>query len=81
MNHSLHHRDIAGHALNPGDHCLVTEHNRLILAKVVKCYQPQMEYSYSHLIALQVAVDQSPIKSSYAESATMYIELRTLRLP
>ena len=38
MNHSLHHRDIAGAALNPGDHCLVTEHNRLILAKVVKCY-------------------------------------------
>ena len=39
MNHSLHHRDIAGHALNPGDHCLVTEHNRLILARVVKCYE------------------------------------------
>jgi len=39
MNHSLHHRDIAGAALNPGDHCLVTEHNRLILAQVVKCYE------------------------------------------
>jgi hypothetical protein len=38
MNHSLHHRDIAGAALNPGDHCLVTEHNRLILARVIKCY-------------------------------------------
>jgi len=38
MNHSLHHRDIAGHALAPGDHCLVTEHNRLILARVIKCY-------------------------------------------
>ena len=39
MNHSLHHRDIAGAALNPGDHCLVTEHNRLILARVIKCYE------------------------------------------
>ena len=38
MNHSLHHRDIAGQSLAPGDHCLVTEHNRLILAKVIKCY-------------------------------------------
>jgi hypothetical protein len=38
MNYTLHHRDIAGAALNPGDHCLVTEHNRLILARVVKCY-------------------------------------------
>ena len=39
MNHSLHHKDIAGAALNPGDHCLVTEHNRLILAQVIKCYE------------------------------------------
>ena len=39
MNHSLAHRDIAGHHLSPGDHCLVTEHNRLILAKVVKLYE------------------------------------------
>jgi hypothetical protein len=38
MNHSLHHRDIAGAELAPGDHCLVTEHNRLILARVIKCY-------------------------------------------
>ena len=38
MNHSLHHKDIAGHHLLPGDHCLVTEHNRLILAQVIKCY-------------------------------------------
>ena len=38
MNHSLHHRDIAGASLAPGDHCLVTEHNRLILARVIKCY-------------------------------------------
>ena len=38
MNYTLQHRDIAGAALSPGDHCLVTEHNRLILAKVVKCY-------------------------------------------
>ena len=39
MNHSLHHKDIAGAHLNPGDHCLVTEHNRLILARVIKCYE------------------------------------------
>ena len=38
MNHSLEHRDIAGAHLSPGDHCLVTEHNRLILARVVKLY-------------------------------------------
>ena len=39
MNQLLHHKDIAGHDLSPGDHCLVTEHNRLILARVVKCYE------------------------------------------
>ena len=38
MNHTLQHRDIAGSHLSPGDHCLVTEHNRIILAKVVKLY-------------------------------------------
>jgi len=38
MNHSLTHKDIAGAHLLPGDHCLVTEHNRLILARVIKCY-------------------------------------------
>ena len=38
MNHSLAHRDIAGSHLSPGDHCLVTEHNRIILARVVKLY-------------------------------------------
>ena len=38
MNYTLQHRDIAGHALSPGDHCLVTEHNRLILARVIKVY-------------------------------------------
>ena len=38
MNYSLQHRDIAGHALAEGDHCLVTEHNRLILARVIKLY-------------------------------------------
>ena len=38
MNYTLQHRDIAGAALSPGDHCLVTEHNRLILARVIKCY-------------------------------------------
>jgi len=38
MNHALQHRDIAGAALAPGDHCLVTEHNRLILARVIQVY-------------------------------------------
>jgi hypothetical protein len=38
MNHTLQHRDIAGHHLSPGDHCLVTEHNRIILARVIKLY-------------------------------------------
>jgi len=38
MNHSLTHRDIAGSHLSPGDHCLVTEHNRIILARVIKLY-------------------------------------------
>ena len=39
MNHSLEHRDIAGAALSPGDHCLVTEHNRIILARVIQVYE------------------------------------------
>lgn len=38
MNYTLQHRDIAGASLNPDDHCLVTEHNRIILARVVKLY-------------------------------------------
>ena len=38
MSYTLQHRDIAGAHLSPGDHCLVTEHNRIILAKVVKLY-------------------------------------------
>ena len=38
MTHSLTHRDIAGSHLSPGDHCLVTEHNRLILASVIQVY-------------------------------------------
>ena len=38
MNHSLTHRDIAGQHLSPGDHCLVTEHNRLLLARVLQVY-------------------------------------------
>jgi hypothetical protein len=38
MTHRLRQRDLAGHDLSPGDHCLVTEHNRLILARVVKLY-------------------------------------------
>lgn len=39
MNHSLEHRDIAGAALSAGDHCLVTEHNRIILARVIQVYE------------------------------------------
>lgn len=35
MNHRLVNRDIAGSPLNPGDHCLVTHNNRIILARVV----------------------------------------------
>ena len=38
MHNPLQHRDIAGQHLNPGDHCLVTEHNRIILARVVQVY-------------------------------------------
>lgn len=38
MNYTLQHRDIAGQPLAPDDHCLVTEHNRIILAKVLKLY-------------------------------------------
>jgi hypothetical protein len=38
MNYTLQHRDIAGAALAPGDHCLVTEHNRIILARVIQVY-------------------------------------------
>ena len=38
MNYTLQHRDIAGAPLAEGDHCLVTEHNRLILARVIKVY-------------------------------------------
>jgi hypothetical protein len=39
MNYTLQHRDIAGHPLAEGDHCLVTEHNRIILARVLKLYE------------------------------------------
>jgi hypothetical protein len=38
MNYTLQHRDIAGAPLAPGDHCLVTEHNRIILARVIQVY-------------------------------------------
>ena len=38
MTYTLQHRDIAGHHLSPGDHCLVTEHNRIILARVIEVY-------------------------------------------
>ena len=38
MTYTLQHRDIAGAALAPGDHCLVTEHNRIILARVIQVY-------------------------------------------
>jgi hypothetical protein len=39
MTSTLQHRDIAGAHLSPGDHCLVTEHNRIILARVIKLYE------------------------------------------
>ena len=39
MTRTLQHRDIAGAHLSPGDHCLVTEHNRLILARVIQVYE------------------------------------------
>ena len=39
MNYTLQHRDIAGAPLAPGDHCLVTEHNRIILARVIQVYE------------------------------------------
>jgi hypothetical protein len=35
MNQYIQGRDIAGSALSPGDHCLVTHNNRIILARVV----------------------------------------------
>lgn len=38
MNYTLQHRDLAGAPLQPGDHCLVTEHNRIILARVIQVY-------------------------------------------
>jgi len=38
MTYTLQHRDIAGHHLSPGDHCLVTENNRIILARVIQVY-------------------------------------------
>ena len=39
MNYTLQHRDIAGAPLQEGDHCIVTEHNRIILARVIKLYE------------------------------------------
>ena len=39
MNYTLQHRDIAGQPLAEDDHCLVTEHNRIILARVLKLYE------------------------------------------
>ena len=47
MTHSLQHRDIAGSHLSPGDHCLVTEHNRIILARVIQVYD------HSNFVQLQ----------------------------
>ena len=38
MTFTLTHKDIAGAVLSPGDHCLVTEHNRIILARVIQIY-------------------------------------------
>ena len=39
MTFTLAHKDIAGAVLSPGDHCLVTEHNRIILARVIQVYE------------------------------------------
>jgi len=39
MTFTLAHKDIAGAHLSPGDHCLVTEHNRIILARVIQVYE------------------------------------------
>jgi hypothetical protein len=39
MTFTLTHKDIAGAVLSPGDHCLVTEHNRIILARVIQVYE------------------------------------------
>ena len=36
--YTLTHKDIAGVGLSSGDHCIVTEHNRIILAQVIKLY-------------------------------------------
>jgi hypothetical protein len=38
MTNTLKHQDLAGAHLSAGDHCLVTEHNRIILARVIKLY-------------------------------------------
>jgi len=39
MSYTLTHKDIAGATLAVGDHCIVTEHNRIILAQVVQLYE------------------------------------------
>jgi hypothetical protein len=36
--YTLTHKDIAGVALTVGDHCIVTEHNRIILARILQLY-------------------------------------------
>jgi len=66
MNHTLQHRDIAGAHLSPGDHCLVTEHNRLILARVIKLYdasnQLQLQPLHSDAGGRRSKPAQKPIR-------------------
>ena len=66
MNHSLQHRDITGHHLSPGDHCLVTEHNRLILARVIEVYdtsnQVKLQPVRSDAGGRRSAPNQKPVR-------------------
>jgi hypothetical protein len=62
MTHSLQHRDIAGSHLSPGDHCLVTEHNRIILARVVKLYEASNQLQLQPLSVMRVVDGTSQSK-------------------
>ncbi len=65
MTHPLQHKDILGQALDIGDHCLVTEHNRLILARVVKIYasnQVQLQPVNSSAGGRRSRPNQRPIR-------------------
>jgi len=75
MNHSLQHRDIAGSHLSPGDHCLVTEHNRIILAKVVKLYEASNQLQLQPDIP-QRELEFSPTPSTQAQSAAYSIKVQ-----